>query len=323
MEPKVRYSLVGLFVVLLGAGAVIIFIWLTRGVERIQYTRYHAFMRESVAGLGEGASVKYLGVAVGRVSAIDIDPDNSEEVRLTLDIARGTPVKTDTAAMLRSQGLTGLAYVDLEGGSRDAPLLAAEPGRKYPVIPTKPSALHRIDQVLTALAGDLAALLRDARGVLNEKNRETLSRTLDDLSALAHTLGGRREDLDRGIASGAKAAETLSRVAGQIESRLPAVVQRLEKTAEALEGMAAGMTEAGRDVGRAGRGLEGMIGENRRSIERFSNRTLPEMGMLVTELRQLAASLQRLSGRLEREPSSLLLGSRPEPPGPGEGGERR
>ena len=113
METKVRYVVVGTFVVLLGAVSVGIFLWLTRGVERTLYDRYHAYFRESVSGLGPNAPVKYRGVDVGRVKEIGINTNNVEEVRLALDIARGTPVKADTVATLKLQGLTGLAFLDL------------------------------------------------------------------------------------------------------------------------------------------------------------------------------------------------------------------
>src|SRR5574341_1438561 len=116
MEPKVNYTLVGLFVVLFTAGLVSVVLWLGKGEYRMAYDRYYAYMTESVSGLSVNSPVKYRGVEVGRVKEIILNPDNPEEVRLTLDIARGTPVKEDTLAALDIQGLTGLAIVNLAGG---------------------------------------------------------------------------------------------------------------------------------------------------------------------------------------------------------------
>ena len=104
---------------------------------RDAYDRYYAFMRESVAGLSVNSTVKYRGVDVGRVKEIALSPENPEEVRLVLDIDRGTPIKTDTIAVLETQGLTGLATLNLTGGSRDAPPLQATEGQEYPVIKTR------------------------------------------------------------------------------------------------------------------------------------------------------------------------------------------
>ena len=141
MEPKVNYMIVGLFVVLLGVALLGGILWLSRTDYRGVYDRYYSYMTESVSGLSTDASVKYRGVDVGRVKEIVLDPANPEEVRLALDLVRGTPVKENTVAVLETQGLTGLTTVNLTGGTRDSPLLTAKPGETYPVIKSGPSFL--------------------------------------------------------------------------------------------------------------------------------------------------------------------------------------
>ena len=154
MEPKVNYFLVGSFVVILGAAMVIGLFWLGKTDYRGVNDRYEAFMRESVAGLSVDSTVKYRGVDVGRVKDIALNQNNPEEVRLTLDIARGTPIKTDTIAVLETQGLTGLATINLTGGSREAPPLQAAPGHEYPVIKTGPSLFFRLDEAVSRLLSE-------------------------------------------------------------------------------------------------------------------------------------------------------------------------
>ena len=146
MEPKVNYILVGAFVLILSAVVVVGVLWLGKTDYRGVYDRYEAHMRESVAGLSVDSTVKYRGVDVGRVKDIALSPDNPEEVKLTLDIVRGTPIKTDTIAVLETQGLTGLATINLTGGSRDAPPLEALEGQEYPVIKAGPSLFFRLDE---------------------------------------------------------------------------------------------------------------------------------------------------------------------------------
>jgi phospholipid/cholesterol/gamma-HCH transport system substrate-binding protein len=145
VEPKVHYVLVGTFVLVLGMLAVGMVLWLGKSDYRGVYDQYHAYMRQSVSGLSVNSTVKYHGVHVGRVKEIVLNPDNTEEVRLTLDILQGTPIKTDTVATLETQGLTGLATLNLEGGSREAPRLEIQNGQEYPVIQTKPSLFYRLD----------------------------------------------------------------------------------------------------------------------------------------------------------------------------------
>ncbi|MDE2089916.1 MAG: MCE family protein, partial [Gammaproteobacteria bacterium] len=114
METKVNYAVVGLFVLVLGAALIGIVLWLSAGnFNRQAYVTYYAYMQESVSGLNVNAPVKYHGVDVGRVRRIMLDPHDPARVRLVLDVVRGTPVKTDTVAMLAAQGLTGIAYVEL------------------------------------------------------------------------------------------------------------------------------------------------------------------------------------------------------------------
>jgi phospholipid/cholesterol/gamma-HCH transport system substrate-binding protein len=121
METKVNYAVVGAFVLLLGVALVGGVLWLASGgAFQKGYVLYTAVVQESVAGLNVNAPVKYRGVDVGVVRDIQLDPQNPEQVRLTLAMARGTPIKQDTVAVLKTQGLTGIAYMELSGGSPGA-----------------------------------------------------------------------------------------------------------------------------------------------------------------------------------------------------------
>ncbi len=318
METKVRYLVVGLFVVLLGATSLVLFLWLSRGIERPVYDRYDAYFRESVSGLNENAPVKYRGVEVGRVREIVLNPSNVEEVRLTLDIARGTPVKTDTVATLRIQGLTGLSFVDLSGGSQRAPLLSAKPGERYPVIMTGPSLLARLDADITGLITGATGVAEDARAVMDLENRAKLKAILADLARLADTMAKRSEVVDRGVVQGARALENIARITETLDARTPAILENVTGGAAALRDSAVQVNEAGRLVADAGREMEAMVRENRRSVERFTRQGLPEFAALAGEMQRLTRQLERLGRQLEREPDSLIRGRYPEPPGPGE-----
>ena len=129
MEAKVNFAVVGVFVLVLGPALIAGVLWFTSGkYYRKNYEIYQTYMTESVSGLNLDAPVRYRGVDVGRVRRIALAPGNVEQVQLTLDIDRGTPVKEDTIAVLQTQGLTGIAYVELTGGSRDLPSAGAQPG---------------------------------------------------------------------------------------------------------------------------------------------------------------------------------------------------
>ncbi len=159
MEEKVNFAVVGLFVLVLGTALVGAVLWLSSGRSYgTTYDTYQIYMKESVAGLNLNAPVLYRGVEVGRVRKIALAPGNVEEVQVTLAIESGTPIKVDTVAVLQTQGLTGIAYVDLTGGSRDSPVLQARDGEPYPVINTGPSLMVRLDASLI----DAAHVLKNA-----------------------------------------------------------------------------------------------------------------------------------------------------------------
>ena len=161
MEEKVNFAVVGVFVLILGAALIGGVLWLSSGkAYRTTYDIYQTFMTESVAGLNLNAPVRYRGVVVGRVQKIALAPGNVEQVQVMLAIERGTPVKTDTVAMLQTQGLTGIGYVELQGGSRDSPVLQAQNGGPYPVIRSGPSLMVRLDASLVDAA---STLKNDAR----------------------------------------------------------------------------------------------------------------------------------------------------------------
>jgi phospholipid/cholesterol/gamma-HCH transport system substrate-binding protein len=320
MEPKVNYILVGSFVAFLGAAVLVGILWLGKTDYRGSYDRYEAYMRESVAGLSVDSTVKYRGVDVGRVKSITLRPDNPEEVLLALDIVRGTPVKTDTIAKLETQGLTGLATINLTGGSRDALSLQAQTGQAYPVIKTGPSLFFRLDEAVSRLLSEegLAQLLVDldsaAKGaakVLDEDNRILLKRTIKDLSDVAQTVAAHKTQIEQSLNGAARSADNLVKLTTSLNEQVPTLLAGLNKSVTALGTATDVLVRTSKAVGT-------VVNEARPELQEFTRRTLPEAGQLVTELRQLTGTLNRVARELEREPSSLVFGRKAPSRGPGE-----
>jgi phospholipid/cholesterol/gamma-HCH transport system substrate-binding protein len=308
METKVSYALVGGFVLLLGAALIAGVLWLASGGGiHEKPTLYLALVGESVAGLNRNAPVKYRGVDVGKVRDIRLDPDNPEQVRLVFAIDRGTPIKEDTEAVLKSQGLTGIAYVELDGGSpASAPLRASAPG-ELPVIRTKPSLSARLEDVLTTVLDKLNSTSDNVNKILSDENLASLKSTLADLSAVARTLAAQKGTIDAGLANAARTFDNSARLSAQ----LGPVVEQVGRSAEALERMSNATALASASAGK----IVDALGAD---MKRFTGEALPELERLLGELTVLSASLRRLSEKVEGSPGGLLLGRRPVPPGPGE-----
>ncbi len=320
MEPKVNYTLVGLFIALVGAAMLAGVLWLSRTDYRGVYDRYYTYMDESVTGLSTDSSVKYRGVDIGRVKEVILNPDNPEQVRLALDLVRGTPITEDTVAVLETQGLTGITTVNLRGGNRASSALKAKPGENYPVIKSQlsfyaqlGSTLSRLtaNEQLPALLVNLNNLTQDARGLLDAQSRADMKRILADLTQITRSVAAHRSELIDGIAKANTALERFAAVGKRLDERLPEVLDQTSASVRSLRDMT-------NEVARTSASLSSTLDGSRADIAQFTGQTLPESGLLIAEVRQLTATLQQLANELEREPSTLVFGRARPARGPGE-----
>lgn len=308
METKVNYAIVGAFVLILGAVLIGSALWLASGgTLQKKYAPYLAIMEESVSGLNLNAPVKYNGVDVGKVRDIRLDPANPERVRLVFAIERGTPIKVDTVAVLKTQGLTGIAYVELSGGARDAPLLEAIAPEPHPLILTKPSLSARLENVLTSVLAKLDSTSGNINAMLSDENQAAFKSALADIAVVARTIAARKETLDAGITQAARTFENTSRLTAQA---VP-VLDRIGRSADAVEQMGIELARTSVSAGKA-------VDSAGADIRRFTTETLPELERLLGELAILSTSLRRLTEQTERDPRGFLFGRQPVPPGPGE-----
>ncbi len=319
MEQKVNFALVGAFVLVLATALVGVVLWLASGgAYQTHYDRYDASVEESVSGLNLKAPVKYNGVDVGLVERIWLDAANPQRVNLRFQIQRGTPVKVDTVATLKTQGLTGIAYVELSGGTAESPALTRRRDRDYPVIQTIPSLSTRLENVLTDVLARLDSTSTTINEVLSPANRQAFTSALADIASVAHTIAARRTTLDAAITNAGQTLRNTSQASGQIGpvlERIGPMLERIERSAQAIESM--GQSVAATSDG-AGKTVDA-IGAD---MQRISAQTLPELERLMSELTALTKSLRRISDQTERDPRGLLFGRQPVPLGPGESGTR-
>lgn len=265
MESKVNFAVVGAFVLILGTLLIGGVLWLSSGKSyRKDYDTYLVYMSESVSGLSLDAPVRYRGVQVGGVRRIELAPGNAEQVKLTLDIEHGTPVKQDTVATLRVQGLTGIAHVELSGDSRDAPALKAGPGEKYPVIRTGPSLMLRLDTAISTLLTNLNRSSESVNALLDEENRAALRRTLANLERLSGTLAS---------------------------AELPQLLKRIQRSADAFDRMA-------NETARAGSNTASTIESVRAEALPEARQAITELRELSASLRRFSEALERNPGML-------------------------
>ncbi len=286
-----------------------------------KYGLYMAILDESVAGLNINAPVKYNGVDVGKVKSIQLDPNNPELVQLILAIERGTPIKVDTVAVLKTQGLTGIAYVELDGGAKNAAPLVASADEKYPVIRTKPSLSTRLENILTSVLAKLDNTSSNIDSLLSNENRESFKNALANIATVSKTIAARNAEIDAGIVSATRAANNTERVTQKLNpmiDKLEPVIDQLSVTIAQINRSAIAIEKAGNGAEIASSSVSKTVESVGANIEHHTDETLPEIQRLLAELNELSASLKRLSEQTERDPASLLRGRSPVPDGPGE-----
>lgn len=307
MESRVSYVVIGLFVLVFGATGVVLGMWLAFGDLGQDYRTYLVYTTESVSGLYVDAPVKYKGVDVGKVSSIEISARNPQEVRLTLEVQAKAPIKQDTVAVLSVQGLTGVAFVDLTGGTAQSPALVATAGEPYPVIKSGPSLFVRLDKAVSEMLANVNALAKDAHTLLNSKTRESVEHILAHMATLSAEVARHQNSIGATLDSTAQTMENTAKASAE----LPALVKQMHRSVTSLDAMAKNINQTSAAVRLA-------IKSGAGALRTFGNQTLPQVNDLLVQLQQLTGSLQHLTRKLQERPQMLLYGNQPATPGPGE-----
>jgi len=273
-------------------------LWAAKYSSDRNWQAYHVVFDEPVTGLTEGGTVQYNGIAVGTVDSLSLAPQDPRRVVARIRVNAEVPVKVDTRAKMSIAGLTSAPFIQLTGGSPEAPRLLPQDKDDVPVILTEASALQNIADTANRLVARLDQ-------VLSEENVERIANTLEHIEGMTGAVAGQREDLaalitNTRVASEklVEAVETSNRAMNGIDrelvQKLPGMVTRLESTLARIDS-AAGSADA-------------ILGENRNAINSFANDGLAQLGPTLGELRSLVRDLRRISDRFDSNPARYLLG---------------
>lgn len=322
METRASYFLVGLFVLALIVGMFGFVAWLARFELNEENTYYYIYFPGAVTGLSVGSTVRYRGVPVGTVTDIAMDEENVELIQVTLAIKAGTPIKTDTVASLQLQGITGLSFVQLSGGTQEAPLLEPRPGKRRAVIPSRPSAIEQVFENAPDMLEKIAAVAARTSEVLSPENQARISEILQNLATFSGTLARSSGSIDGMVEDTAGTLEELRLTAASLNQ----LAQQLQQVSQELGGDArkflAESSQLARNADRTiadvrrtaqafeelARDLDKLVDSSHIPVRDFTANGLYEISLFVSEARTLVASLTRLAYRLERDPARFLFG---------------
>ena len=310
MENKAHALAAGIFVVAVTVLLIALAAWLTRetGVRHV----YEISTRESVTGLQEQAPVRYRGVDVGKVSAIEFDPKVQGNVLVQLEIDEEAPITRETFAVLSFQGVTGLAFVQLDDSGKPAPPLPPD-DENPPRIPLRPGFLAKLEQRGEAILDQVEETTKRMNQLLGEPNQKRFASTLENLDAAAASASRLAQRLDK----------TVSR-------RLDPVLTDARRAMRSFENSADEIGRTAEEFGKTAQRLNAQDGPIDRLAEgtaalshaadAFNAATLPRINRVTEETSRAVRQLGRTANQIGDNPQSLLYGTGPVPPGPGEPG---
>ena len=314
MESKTNYTLVGFCVLLLGCCVILTSLWLSVGFDQKKYQTYAIYMNEPVFGLNVQAPVKFNGVTVGYVSHLTLNKKNPQQVLLLIDVELDAPITTSTTAVLQSQGITGLRYIELQAGSSYAQPLTKMAGEPFPVIPSRPSLWVQLDTTLKDVTENFQLVTDAINTVLDKDNTTAIKRTFRNVERFTAVLSHQTNQLSSTINS----AEVLFKNAADASKSLPKLMVNFTGASQAMILMSKDMSTAGRSLTVAGNQVTQTMKTSRQAINQVSQQTLPKVTSLVEKLESVASNIESLTRELKKNPSMVLRGKKVRALGPGE-----
>jgi phospholipid/cholesterol/gamma-HCH transport system substrate-binding protein len=303
MYSKVNYTIVGIFVLLFGAAMVWFAFWLAKYGLQEEFDTYRLEMKDSVSGLSIDSNVKLHGVNIGKVSKIQINPENIETVEVLVKIKHGIPIKEDMIASTEMFGVTGLLSIAIEGGTNGAKTLV--PTKKYiPLIKTKPSLLSKLTYNLGGVTEKIEDLLIQSQKLLSDRNIETMGNILDNMEKVT----AKGEELED------KVMVTMTNINTKLTEAITDFKQMQKDFADIKEVTVPtidNLMETSKNFNRVTLKVEKSIDRGDYNFKKIFEPMLVDIDILLGQLNDMSRSL-------ENNPSDLLFKSRKSVKGPGE-----
>ncbi len=277
METRAPYSLVGGFVLSLGVAVVLFLIWLVHIGFSKDLLVYDIYFTGSVSGLKEGGSVNYRGIPVGSVQEMVIDPQNVERIRVTVAIESEVPIKEDVFASLELMGITGVSYIQINGGTKDSPILRASENQRHPVIRSRSSRLEEVVNSVPSLLHHLNEVITNVKGFFSPENQEATREVLSNIRKLSASVAQ------------VNAGESLTKLS---ESFLK-TSQKMQTTLDEVRALAKQCTH--------------ILKENDKNVNEVLTTGLSSLKSFLNEGSAAFVSIRRVAQQLEKSPRRFFF----------------
>lgn len=299
MDRDTNYVVVGAFVLLVIGMAVSFVYWYTDQKDKRTYHRYEIYYDGTVSGLSAGSPVRYLGVDVGKVARIMLDPKERKRVEVVADIDANAPIDARTQALLSLQGVTGLLFIDLEEDPQSHATGPLPKGARYPVIHSAPSDIAVLLRRLPDLANHAIALVTHMDQVFSEENVRAFKATLENARIASERTPALLKEISQMVADIRRASDDVDSAAADLRSVTDASAPDLKATLANVRRITESLSSTSDR-------LNDFVSQNEPGLSRFTNQSLPELERLLRESRDAAHDFRELARSLKEDPSKVL-----------------
>jgi phospholipid/cholesterol/gamma-HCH transport system substrate-binding protein len=306
MESRSHALMTGLFTIALLVAAVLAGLWFNR--DRSERVPYEIATTQSIPGLNPQAVVRYRGLEVGRVDEILFDPRVTGQILIKLAVDVGSPVTTTTFASLGYQGVTGIAFVQLDDDRTGSPLLRSDPQRPAR-IPLRPGLLDQLEKRGLTILDRTEKITESLDKLMSPQNQQTIIGAFDNIGKAAAAYGAIPARLEPTL-------DRLPALTGKLDTlatSATSTVRNFDKLATGLQAPDGPIARLNTTVERVGSSLEGVTSD-------LELQTLPHLNEMTDEAKSSLRAVKRTASSLSDRPQSLLFGAPSAQPGPGEPG---
>jgi phospholipid/cholesterol/gamma-HCH transport system substrate-binding protein len=311
MENRAYAIAVGIFTLALGIGMALAYWWIS-GSQQAR-TEYIVSSQLPVTGLSPEATVKFRGVDVGKVIEISLDPSSQTTVLIGISVAQTLKLSSSAYAELRRQGLTGLAYIDLNDESKNPTALPA--GSKILLRPTLVDDLMSKGPELTA---QLETVLKNSSQLTSSANQFVASIDIQKLnSAIANFEKASEKALPAITAATNMFNNANKMVSKENQDQFLQTLQSVQQTFNATKPLINELSLTTKQFHNAADQIEMSTNQLTNTLD---TETLPQLHVLTQNMNRSAINFNQLIDSLQDNPQSILFGNPTPQAGPGEEG---
>ena len=305
METRASNIAVGAFVLALVIGAIGFIFWVGKYSERVAMTDHYVRFAGSVSGLDVGSNVLFGGIPIGHVTSVAVDPVETSKARVDISVDSSVPIREDSQAVLAMQGITGGVLVEISRGSVSSPKL--KPGSE---IGSGSSAFERLLNGAPELISKGSALMDRAANFLSPDNAETVGRVLLNIDKLTALLAADSSKFDTLLSQGADAVKQVSDTGAEFQRLAAELRGTTGKVGAEVNTTMAQIRVLSENFSKTSQRLNQLIDDNRQPVHDFTTTGLYELTQMITEVRLLAQTMNRISIQIERDPARFFFGDR-------------